>query len=226
MQNHIVKNWLRDNRHPIFLVGLLTFFILPEVVEKIFFVSVPFPILITILIISSIAIIQTTTERSYVVYVMVFVLVVFIFIWNSNNESNDLARVAYISLSAYFSVISFSLFKDLLNSKKITPSVIIGAFAGYFMIGVMAFLVFALMDITYPDTTNVDLSHRSGIEDMFYFSFVTLTTIGYGDFVPTSVLGQKIAVLEALTGQFYLTIVMAILVGKYLSHRSAQDASS
>jgi len=52
---------------------------------------------------------------------------------------------------------------------------------------------------------------------MFYFSFITLTTIGYGDFAPTSILGQKIAILEGLIGQFYIAIVMAILVGKFLS---------
>jgi hypothetical protein len=56
------------------------------------------------------------------------------------------------------------------------------------------------------------------MEDMFYFSFITLTTIGYGDFTPSSALGQKIAILEGLIGQFYLAIVMAILVGKFLSH--------
>lgn len=226
MRNPTLKNWLRDNRHPIFLVGLLTFFILPEVLEKIFFVPVSFPILILILIISSIAIIKTTTNRSYIAYAIVFVLVVYVFIWNGNKESYNLARGAYLSLFAYFSIIVYFLFKDLWNSKKITSSVIIGAFAGYFMVGVMAFFVLALMDITYPDTVSVDLSHRSGIEDMFYFSFVTLTTIGYGDFLPTSILGHKIVILEALAGQFYLTIVMAILIGKYLSNNAAQDVSS
>ena len=66
--------------------------------------------------------------------------------------------------------------------------------------------------------SNVELINQEGIEDMFYFSFITLTTIGYGDFAPTSELGQKIVILEGLTGQFYIAIVMAILVGKFLSH--------
>lgn len=106
---------------------------------------------------------------------------------------------------------------DLLRSKEITTSVIIGAFAGYFMIGVMFFFIFGFLDGYFTDTTSVDLIEENGIQDMVYFSFITLTTIGYGDFSPTSSLGQKIAILEGLIGQFYIAIVMAILVGKFIT---------
>jgi len=76
---------------------------------------------------------------------------------------------------------------------------------------------FSLFDLAYPDTINVDMIANNGIDDMLYFSFITLTTIGYGDFSPTSALGQKLAILEGLIGQFYIAIIMAILVGKFLT---------
>jgi hypothetical protein len=217
MKSSKAYNWLLDHRHPIFLVGLITFFILPELVEKIFHISIPFPLIITILILSSILLIHASRKKRYLPYGLVGVLVIFIFLWNNYRESADIARVAYILLFIYFSFITFYLFQDLLSSKKVTVSVIIGAFAGYFMIGVMYFFIYASLDNAYPDTVSVDLKTATGIEDMFYFSFVTLTTIGFGDFSPTSVLGQKVAILEGLTGQFYLAIIMAILVGKFLS---------
>lgn len=224
MQNSKLYNWLLDHRHPIFLVGLLLFFILPELLEKVFSVTLQFPLLITILIVTSIFLIQTSPRKRFLTYGLVAVLLVFIFIWNNYKESNDLERTVdleravFIFLFIYFSVITVFLFKDLLRSKKVTSSVIIGAFAGYFMIGVITFFIFAFLDAAYPDTISVDLTSANGIEDAFYFSFITLTTIGYGDFAPTSALGQKIAILEGLVGQFYLAIVMAILVGKFLSH--------
>jgi len=209
--------WLVAHRHPIFLVGLIIFFILPELFEKIFHFSIPFPILITILILSSILLIHVSRRKRYFPFGLVGMLIAFIFIWNNYRESVDLGRVAYILLFIYFSFITFYLFQDLLRSRNVTVSVIIGAFAGYFMIGVMYFFIYASLDNAYPDTISVDLKTTAGIEDMFYFSFVTLTTIGYGDFSPTSTLGQKVAILEGLTGQFYLAIIMAILVGKFLS---------
>ena len=218
MQNSKLYNWLFDHRHPIFLGGLLLFFILPEVLEKVFSVKLSFPFLITILIVTSITLIQTSPKKRFLTYGLVAALLVFIFLWNNFKKSNELEEAAYLFLFTYFSFITFFLFNDLLRSTKVTPSVIIGAFAGYFMIGVMAFFVFAFLDATYPDTISVDSTSVNGIEDAFYFSFITLTTIGYGDFAPTSALGQKIAILEGLIGQFYLAIVMAILVGKFLSH--------
>jgi voltage-gated potassium channel len=218
MENSKLYNWLLDHRHPIFLTGLLLFFILPEVIEKVFIVTIPFKIILIFLVLSSIFLIQTSPRKRVLTYGLVATLLVFIFIWNNYKESDQLERAAYIFLFTYFSFITYFLFKDLMRSKKVTASVIIGAFAGYFMIGVITFFIFAFLDNTYPDTISVDLTSENGIEDAFYFSFITLTTIGYGDFAPTSPLGQKIAILVGLVGQFYLAIVMAILVGKFLSH--------
>lgn len=211
------KDWLFAHRHPIFLAGLLTFFILPELLQKIFLWHLPFPFLITVLIVTSILIIQTSPKKKILSYGLIAILL--LFIWD-RYKSHELDLTAFILLFVYFSFITYFLFQDLIRSKKVTGSVIIGAFAGYFMIGVMAFFIFAFLESAYPDTLNVDLESEGGMQDTFYFSFITLTTIGYGDFVPTSSLGQRIAILEGLIGQFYIAIVMAIIVGKYLSHKS------
>jgi voltage-gated potassium channel Kch len=60
--------------------------------------------------------------------------------------------------------------------------------------------------------------------DMLYFSPVTLTTLGYGDIVPASRMARILAVLEAMAGQIYLTVLVARLVGLHISH-SVSDES-
>ena len=217
MGNSKLYQWSVEHRHPIFLVGLLLFFIVPEVFEKIFLFPLPPQLIFILLVVSSMLLIRVAAKYRFIPYAIVLGLVAFIIYWNTLSESNSIELTAYVFLFIYFSFIAFFLFKDLMNSQKITPSVIIGAFAGYFMIGVIFFFIFSLLDLAYPDTVNVDMNVHKGIDDMFYFSFITLTTIGYGDFSPTSSMGQKLAILEGLIGQFYIAIVMAILVGKFLS---------
>jgi len=218
MNSSKLYDWGLEHRHLIFMVGLILFFIVPEVFEKVLSIDIPFEILFTILIISGMFLIQSSPRKRLLTYARVIVLVTFLFVYNNYQDSENVERAAYIFLFVYFSFITFYLFRDIMRSKKATGSVIIGAFSGYFMIGVICFFIYAFLDHAYPDTINVNMENEKGVWDMFYFSFVTLTTIGYGDFAPTSALGQKIVILQGLTGQFYLAIVMAILVGKFLSH--------
>jgi hypothetical protein len=217
---HKIYNWLEDHRHPIFLLGLLSFFLLPVLIEKIFLIKIHFPIIIAILIISGILLVHASTKRPWVAYGLILLLVIFISIWAIFEENEDLRKLAFVLLFVYFSFLSFYLYKDLINSKIITPSVITGAFSGYFLIGVLFFFILSLLEFFYPDTLSININDRNGLDDTLYFSFITLTTIGYGDITPTSQLGQHIAVLEGLCGQFYIAIVMATIVGKFISRKS------
>jgi len=56
-----------------------------------------------------------------------------------------------------------------------------------------------------------------GFYDFLYFSFITLTTLGYGDVTPVSAFAKSVTLIIAVSGQLYLTILVAMLVGKFLS---------
>ena len=216
-----IYNWSYEHRHPIFLIGLLLFFFLEELLDKIFSIHIPFPVLLSILIVSSILLIQTSPKKQILSYVLVVLFIAFLFLWNNYQESQNFGKAVFFLLFIYFSFITFYLYKYIIRSEKITSSLIIGAFTGYIMIGIIFFFVYIFLIKAYPDTLNIDIGNlEQGINDTFYFSFITLTTIGYGDFSPTSALGQKTAIMEGLLGQFYLAIVMATIVGKYLSKNS------
>lgn len=211
-------DWCLQHRHPIFLVGLLLFFFLEEILGKIFSIHIPFPVILSILILSSLLLTQTSPKKRLLSNIIFVALIIFLFMWLQYQSSQNFTRAAYIFLFLYFSFITFYLFKDLMRTKEITSSLIIGAFTGYIMIGIIFFFIYIFFLSVYPETLNIDISNpEKGIEDAFYFSFITLTTIGYGDFSPQTSLGQKTAVLEGLLGQFYLAIIMATIVGKYLS---------
>ena len=60
----------------------------------------------------------------------------------------------------------------------------------------------------------------------FYFSMVTITTVGYGDMAPVSTEAQTFATIEALIGQIYLTILVARLVGMYMFNQQVDNVNN
>lgn len=75
-----------------------------------------------------------------------------------------------------------------------------------------------LVQIVLPGSFNIE-SSVDGYTYM-YFSFVTITTLGYGDIAPQEPVGQALVVLLAIFGQMYLTIVIAIIIGLLISKRA------
>ena len=69
----------------------------------------------------------------------------------------------------------------------------------------------------FPEAYNFDIHKNFSISDYNYYSFVTLSTLGYGDISPQIPISKSLAILETIVGQLYLTIIIALLVGKLLS---------
>ena len=91
----------------------------------------------------------------------------------------------------------------------------------YLLLGIAASLLFQSVYAFNPQAYHAPAEGLSGLSDFIYFSFVTLTTLGYGDITPASPLAHSLAILFSVTGQLYLTMIIAMLVGKFLSEKQA-----
>ena len=86
-----------------------------------------------------------------------------------------------------------------------------GVLCLYLLIGLLFAVAFAVIqDISGTDFFT---AKRAGRDDFLYFSYATLTTVGYGDLIAATNLGRSLAISEALLGQIYLVTVVALIVG-------------
>jgi voltage-gated potassium channel Kch len=100
--------------------------------------------------------------------------------------------------------------------------VILSAINGYLLLGLAASAAVAAIALYTPEAYS--FSAGSGLavadtqlSDHIYYGFVTLTTVGYGDIVPHAPLAKSLAILIGVTGQLYVAINIAMLVGKFSS---------
>ena len=108
---------------------------------------------------------------------------------------------------------------------NISANRIIGAVCVYLMLGVIWALTYSLLEAGIPGSFAGLSEQAAGSKwdpDWVYFSFVTLTTLGYGDILPVTSSARAMAYFEAIVGQFYLAVLVAGLVGAYRSEKQGQ----
>jgi hypothetical protein len=111
----------------------------------------------------------------------------------------------------------------VLTFGTVTLQSIFGAFSAYMIVGLMFASFFAA--IYHFSGDQFFANGQPGNTQTFqYFSFTTLTTLGYGDFTAANSSGQAVAVLEALTGQVFLATLVARLVSAFRSSGDGQNA--
>jgi hypothetical protein len=104
------------------------------------------------------------------------------------------------------------ILRRILASSTITVRLVLGALAIYLLVGLTYAYLYPVIGAVTNEPFFVQTS-IAGPVDYVYFSYVTLTTVGYGDFTASSSAGRMVAVSEALTGQLYLVSAVALLVG-------------
>jgi uncharacterized protein (DUF697 family) len=121
-------------------------------------------------------------------------------------------------------VVLVRVFRD---TGSVTTSRVQGAVAAYVLFGITWSILYRLLDLSLP--TAFSLSATPGMtpaeqrETFAYFSFVTMTTLGYGDVTAVHPIARMFVVLEALVGQLYPATLLARLVSLEISHRSSSS---
>ena len=114
---------------------------------------------------------------------------------------------------------SVLIVKSLFSALTLTFDSILGAVCGYLFLGLGWAVLYALIEGFQPGSFEISPKLVTGGEHarplphvLTYFSFVTLTTVGYGDISPVSPATRTLSWMEAITGQFYLAVIVAGLV--------------
>jgi hypothetical protein len=121
----------------------------------------------------------------------------------------------------FLSLTVIMLMIGIYKRRTVTLDSILGAFAGYMIIALIWGLCFSIVELLFPgafhasDPLIAEWSASSDHRDWLlgYFSYCTLMTVGYGDITPIRPIARTLSVLEAMTGQLYLAVLVAALVG-------------
>jgi len=126
----------------------------------------------------------------------------------------ELGRALTLPFFAYTVVI---LLKQLMSARSADSGELYGAASTYLLIGLTWGLVYVLLESAVPGSFMFP-DHDAGTgKSLFYFSYVTLVTLGYGEITPVSEVARSFSVIEAIMGSLFLTILVARLVGLFTS---------
>ncbi len=101
------------------------------------------------------------------------------------------------------------------SQTNIDLNIIAGAISVYLLLGVTWAVTYRLMEQWVPGSFELNASNSSEFHQYLYFSFTTLTTLGYGDMVPLKPFARTWAIFESTTGVFYVAVLIARLVSVY-----------
>ena len=119
----------------------------------------------------------------------------------------------------YLAGAAYWIGRDIFTTPEVTIDIVRGGISVYLLLGFVWSLLYGIVNTLDANAFSQPLLHQDSYLRAVHFSFTTLTTLGYGDIVPLSEVAQVLTNLEAIVGQMYSSIFIAILVGSYLAQR-------
>jgi len=155
-------------------------------------------------------------------YLIIFLLGVSFFVYTLVQKLSIEANYQVVRLGIYtlfYALVTLEIIRQVWHAKKVGKNVIIGLMSAYLSLGILAFFMFVSIELIQPDSftgKGITGTIEEKSDALLYFSYITLLTIGYGDIVPFTSIAQKATILTGLIGQFYIVIITAVVVEKYM----------
>jgi voltage-gated potassium channel len=213
-------HFLKNNRFLIFLILLISLFTVTSFIGHELVADLYSRVNYTLLLISGLY--AFSQVRNFLRFTTVFFLFAIIIDWIKflQPQAQPFETLRPLITALVLALLLIMTLRSILLSATITKNVIFASLCGYILIGYFgAFLTMAI-SVIYPGSYNVQGEIQ--VVDAFYYSFVTMTTLGYGDLLPLMAPSKSLAILLSVLGPMYVAVLIAMLVGKY----SGQEAEN
>jgi Ion channel len=205
------------------LVALALLFVFFPFVEEVKGGDVIVSVLLSLVLISAVI---AVANRGLTLVVALFLMIPAIAGRWINHFRPDLVPPAVFLISGLVLVafVVINLLRFVLRAPSVNGEVLSASISAYLMLGLMWTMAYWLVDQLTPGgafafNTNAGKESMNGF-NAFYFSFITLSTVGYGDITPVTRIARWLAATEAMTGLLYVTVLIARLVSLYSTPKS------
>ena len=212
-----IQVWIERNRFLLLLLSTILTMVLPAFSGTGMLSEIIFVITMSFLFIQSMIVASVKESRKRLLRVIVISMILMIWLKPAGFDSVyiDLIKLSFIV--CFFIFVMTFLAKFIARSASVNINVLITAINIYLLAGIIgASLSLAFFRI-YPDAYNFPVYiDRPDFVNFLYYSFITMSTVGYGDITPRIQESQTLAYFISITGQLYMAIIIAFIIGKLL----------
>ena len=167
------------------------------------------------------------TDRLFSVGMFVAIAGIILNALSIARESDTLHTVALMSLFVFLLLATFEALRQVAIGNDISLNRIVGAICIYLLLGAMWSIAYSVLEFLVPGSFKglTEFAYLESNPDWIYYSFVTITTLGYGDITPVTQTARSLSFAEAIVGQFYIAVLVAGLVSAYISAKQDSNDS-
>ncbi len=167
------------------------------------------------------------TGRLFHVSIFLAVAGIVLSVLSAAGDNDTLHFISQLTLFVFLILATFNAVRQVAVGNDINPNRIVGAICIYLLLGVMWSIAYSVLEYLQPGSFKglTELAMPAWNPDWIYFSFVTITTLGYGDITPLTQTARSLSFAEAIVGQFYIAVLVAGLVSAYISAKQGSGNS-
>ena len=221
---HRIRTQIRKRRFVLLLIASLLVLFIPGFLNDSAFSELFFFLCLSFLFVQSMIVAtQSGTKNKFFRYLTVVLLIVVTWLEPAGISIHLLKELRLVAMILFFGFVIFSLAKYLAGAAFVRANVLLAAVNIYLLMGIVGgylaqlFFVIDANAFHFPAYIN-----QPDFTDFVYYSFISMATVGFGDIVPGNSQGQTLSYLIAISGQLYVAIIIAIIVGKF-ANRPGSD---
>jgi len=201
----------------LFAALLLTIIVAP-IIRDFKFLKIAFDIFLSMIFISGCFAVSRSRYVPWIAIVLSIPMILSVWIGYFGGDIPRMNLVGDICGILYFGLVAAVILGYIFSTKHVSSDVIIAALVVYLLFGIMWGFSYQVIELIQPGSFRTpDEFFGQGGTGFMYYSFITLTTIGYGDVTPIAGIAQSFSQLEGIVGQSYMAVLVARLVGLHVA---------